>query len=87
VLSPASLTAGNSSMGQTTLMERQGNTTSIMQFMANWRTDTSALAGNGQYTATTATWGSGWTLGLRHGGVTATGTAKYTWAVYRCGGQ
>lgn len=34
-----------------------------------------------------AAWTSGWTLGLRHGGVTAGGTLYWSWAVYRLNGQ
>lgn len=32
-------------------------------------------------------WTTGWTLGLRHGGVVAGGTLYWSWAVYRINGQ
>lgn len=39
-----------------------------------------------RYSAATA-WTGSWTLGLRHGGVTAGGTFHYRWAVYKLAGQ
>lgn len=35
----------------------------------------------------TQNWTGSWTLGLRHGGVTAGGTFQYTWSVYKLLGQ
>lgn len=35
----------------------------------------------------TTNWTGSWTLGLRHGGVTAGGTFQYSWAVYKVAGQ
>lgn len=82
-----SITAGSGSGGMTMLSQRQGNTTNYV-----FTTQAVVLAGGSRvdgmnlYSATAA-WTSGWTLGLRHGGVTAGGTFKYGWQVYRMAGQ
>lgn len=43
--------------------------------------------GNGAVSAVTTAWTGSWTLALRHAGVTAGGTFRWSWAVYRVAGQ
>lgn len=45
-----------------------------------------ATGGDTVATFTTA-WTGAWTLALRHGGVTAGGTFKYSWVIYKMAGQ
>lgn len=73
--------------GTVQLTQRQGtNTNYIFNSSGISPSGNSAFFNAGVYGAT-ATWVSGWTLGLRHGGVTAGGTFKWQWAVYRVLGQ
>jgi len=50
---------------------------------------TTAIGGqpSGNSANTTTNWTGSWTLGLRHGGVTAGGTLRWSWAVYLVKGQ
>jgi hypothetical protein len=67
----------------------QSSTTKIasggLVYLAATGVTTNAL--NGNVSTFTTAWTGSWTLGLRHGGVTAGGTYHYSWAVYRILGQ
>lgn len=41
----------------------------------------------GGYNAASTAWTGSWSIGLRHGGVTATGTFRWSWAIYKVAGQ
>lgn len=46
---------------------------------------TASVTAHGQSNSTA--WTGSWTIGLRHGGVTAGGTYRWSWSVYRIAGQ
>ncbi len=87
VVSPSPLVTTVAQYATTYISQRQGNTASMAVSSSIMHMDGSGVAGNGQFSAVTALWSSGWTLGLRHGGVTSGGTFKYQWSVYRLAGQ
>ena len=79
------LAAGETLVQEAIILDRQAGVT-------NWWSSTfgfiDATAANGASSYGGATdWTSSWTLALRHGGVTAGGTAQYTWSVYKLAGQ
>jgi len=80
------LTANTAIQGRAILRQRQGASTTIAaiadgQVLGGIRSDTSASVG------VTTAWTGTWSLALRHAGVTAGGTLKWGWAVYRKAGQ
>lgn len=84
--SPLATTAGE--WANSTLQQRQGNTNSAVFTTLIQHVDGGGGTGPlAQFVALTTAYTAAWTLGLRHGGVTAGGTFKYTWSVYRLAGQ
>lgn len=81
----AAISSGQT-FGHAQLQPRQGSTTSIAS-MAEGLDSSAARKDAVAFGALSAGWTNSWTLGLRHGGVTATGTFKYVWAVYKVAGQ
>jgi len=85
LLSIGNLAGGSGADYSFYLTQRQGTATN------------SLTAGSGQISGTpgttfqtnslTTAWTGSWTLGLRHAGVTAGGTFKYSWLVYKLAGQ
>lgn len=61
----------------------------MMSHQSQSAATTVATAMQNTFTAATFTtaWTGAWTLALRHGGVTAGGTFKWSWAVYKLAGQ
>lgn len=83
--SGGSIPANGSFAGRVVLKQRQGSAVgyvSVSQGMSG-----GGVINNYAIYAATALWTAGWTLGLRHAGVTAGGTFRYQWSVYRLGGQ
>jgi hypothetical protein len=80
------VSAGETMMGQASIVDDQGGTTTYDGFTAANGTAAGALLRTVAFAATTA-WTGSWTLALRHGGVTAGGTFRYNWAVYKMAGQ
>jgi hypothetical protein len=79
--------AANSSGSMTIeIRQRQSGSTSIAAF--NYGLDVSNIfTGDWNRVTTTTAWTGSFTLALRHTGVTATGTFRYNWAVYKVAGQ
>jgi hypothetical protein len=79
------VTAGNSAGATVTINQKQSGATAVYALFhaVNAGTDTS---GQTNSTFTTA-WTGSWTLALRAPGVTAGGTLRWTWAVYKLAGQ
>lgn len=65
---------------------KEGDTTKITSHTDGGSANNSVSFVTGQFSFTTD-WTGNWTLALRHGGVTATGTFKWRWTVYRQAGQ
>lgn len=84
------LPAGQQSQGTLTVKQRQSGATAVRGTGFMNRTSGTA-AGVSDMHSTNATfttnWTASWTLALRHGGVTATGTFSWSWAVYKVAGQ
>lgn len=64
----------------------QSGATSVMT-MSRGHNDNNASYATGARSAFTTNWTGAWTLALRHGGVVAGGTARWSWAVYAVRGQ
>jgi hypothetical protein len=79
------LGSGQGAYNEVILSQRQGNSTNTVSLV------TGNVAGTANSTfsfASVATpWTGTWTLGLRHGGVTAGGSLKYEWTVHKWAGQ
>ncbi len=74
-------------MGVAIMKTPQGSTTSISSIFQGMQGTSTRWDYFAYATSVTAAWTSNWTLGLRHGGVTAGGTFKWAWAVYKLLGQ
>lgn len=87
-LSPSPLVFGDASAvaGTATLGQRQGSATQVVGINQGMIA-TPARNDFMLFTTPATAWTGSWTLGLRHGGVTATGTLKWSWAVYKSAGQ
>lgn len=83
----AVVTAGATFIGQSTIGQRQGSSTSVASQATGVNTATAAAAVDGRRTSYATAWTGSWTLGLRHNGVTAGGTFSYVWSVYKVAGQ
>lgn len=86
------LAAGQTNTGSAFLrQEQQSNTT----YGANWSDGTVTTASGastvGQVSlrsnSVTTAWTGSWTIALRHGGVTAGGTFRWSWVLYKMAGQ
>lgn len=73
-------------LGEALLKQRNGLATSYGAVFQGMNTASVRVDDFQNNTGLTA-WTGTWTLGLRHGGVTAGGTFKWTWAVYKVAGQ
>lgn len=71
----------------TTLKQRPGTATAINAFTTGWDMDGGVAVTGGRSQGSLTSWLTGITIGLRHGGVTATGTFTYQWAIYKVSGQ
>lgn len=78
----APLAAGTGAVAQTSLSQRQGNANATQA-----GTTISGFGAFGAFAAVATAWTGAWTLGLRHGGVTAGGTFKWMWQVWKLPGQ
>jgi len=86
-LSASPLAAGVPAAGVRTVLQQAQDAATHVLSVAEWA-DSSPTSGVSVVNATFVTpWTGTWTLGLRHGGVTAGGTFRYTWAVYVLRGQ
>lgn len=82
----AAISAGTTESSEAVLMPKQGSTTSIMG-SALGNTSANTVISQGAVSTFTTAWTGSWTLALRHTGVTAGGTFKYRWSVYKVMGQ
>ncbi len=80
------LAGGVSITGEITLQQAQSGATIIGRVGFGYNNSGLARNGGNFYTFTT-NWTGAWTLALRHEGVTAGGTAKWSWSVYKLAGQ
>lgn len=81
------ITAGGSIDGYAQIQQRQGNASSTY-ILAQGLNQAAARKDQLTFAALGTPWTTGgWTMGLRHGGVTAGGTYKYNWSVYVLRGQ
>jgi len=69
------------------LKQRQGAPATYLVTSHGMSISGNIVVSNSAVYAATALWTAAWTLGLRHGGVTAGGTFKWQWAVYLLKGQ
>lgn len=82
----ASIAGGNFIFGQGQLQQAVSASTTVAAVAQAINQGLTRKDSLGFPTVTTA-WTGSWTLGLRHGGVTATGTFKYVWSVFKMAGQ
>lgn len=68
------------------IRQNQRNNTDVSGVVSSGRDSGSSAVVAGHAIFTTA-WTGSWTLALRHGGVTAGGTFRYSWAVFKVAGQ
>lgn len=61
------------------------SSTAVLCFLQGFATD--GILESVPLSTLTAGWTNAWTLALRQGGVTAGGTCRYNWAVYKLAGQ
>lgn len=76
----AAILAGGIATQDVTLALRQGSTTLAVSMSIGGTTANATIYKTGGFTV--ASWTAGFTLGLRHTGVTAGGTFKYRWQIY-----
>ena len=74
-------------MGEALLRQSQNSATSIWATFRGMQAVLTAFDYAALGTAVATNWTGSWTLGLRHGGVTAGGTLRWSWAVYKQAGQ
>lgn len=82
----ASHAAGRTWGGSTLLQQVQSSATAYMA-AGSIGSDAGVNGFSSAQTAVTTAWTAAWTLALRHGGVTAGGTFKWSWSVYKIAGQ
>lgn len=82
----ASLAGGETLMIDFHAAQSQASATSI-DTRAEGKDTVPTLYGSIVIAAFTQNWTGSWTLALRHGGVTATGTLQWRWSVYKLVGQ
>lgn len=81
-----SLAAGVGKYGVVRLRRAQNSTTAVNALFSAFSL-AGADASAGEQASFTTAWTGAWTLALRHGGVTAGGTFRWSWAVYLVKGQ
>lgn len=86
------VSAGNTLAGQVTIRQAQRAAGGYDSIMMNGQAATAGGTGStgriDMGTITTATaWTGSWTIALRHGGVTAGGTFRWSYALYKIAGQ
>lgn len=80
------LTAGQNIISESLSRQSQDAATAVYNFVSGYKTSNTSV-GNAQAATFTTNWTGAWTLALRHGGVTAGGTFRWAWAVYKVAGQ
>lgn len=80
------MAAGRESIMTMTIRQLQSAATAIIA-SGKGASDNTATASTGAASTFTTNWTGAWTLALRHGGVTAGGTFRWSWAVYVMRGQ
>jgi hypothetical protein len=86
----APLGAGNYQAGQYTIAVDQSAATAVIVVGTNGEqvgTGTNVAESIFSRSTFTTAWTGSWTLALRHGGVTAGGTFRWAWQVYKLAGQ
>ena len=78
--------AGREFISQAYIRQLQSAATELMG-NADGRDDSGAAPGSSTRATVTTAWTAAWTIALRHGGVTAGGTARWSWSLYRLLGQ
>lgn len=86
-LSGDPLTAGTAATLKSTLCQSQDSTTRVLHRGIRIAFVSAVINGVAVDAAPTTVWTGSWTLGLHHGGVTAGGTLRYRWNVYKLAGQ
>lgn len=84
-----SLAASDSFASQMFVRQNQSGNTSVSVLSNGVHESGGAMTARPRMetTVVTTAWTGSWSLGLRHGGVTAGGTFKYSWSVYKVAGQ
>ena len=82
----AAAAAGGSYASTATIRQRQSGATAVSAYTIGHDAG-GTVAGEWNNPTFTTNWTGAWTLGLRHGGVTAGGTFQWSWAVYKLAGQ
>lgn len=85
----SALSAGGKLIGHVQIMQAQSAVTRVFGLASDINfgvADTTPLGSAHDVTFST-NWTGSWTLALRHGGVTAGGTFKWSWSVYKVAGQ
>lgn len=81
------VTNGATFDGQAQIFQRPGAATTIAAQARGFNTLAVTAADDGRRSTFATNWTGAWTLGLRHGGVTAGGTFSWSWRVYKLAGQ
>ncbi len=83
----AALVANTGTIGSVIAMTDQSAVTQIDNLVSALGSPGQGALNQVNATAVTTAWTGAWTLALRHNGVTAGGTFRYRWAVYKIVGQ
>lgn len=86
-ISAGTLLANTQVMGRAILRQRQANSTTIAATAEGLLLGTSSRVDNSASASVATGWTGTWALALRHSGVTAGGTLKWAWQVYKRAGQ
>lgn len=78
--------AGREAIWDINARQLQSAATAVMS-MSRGHNDANASYSTGANATFTTNWTGSWTLALRHGGVVAGGTGRWSWAVYKIQGQ
>lgn len=82
----AALAAGMNTSGLVTIRQLQSAATAV-ESVTVMNLSAAGGAVRGDIATFTTNWTGSWTLALRHGGVTAGGTLRWAWEVYKVAGQ
>lgn len=79
--------AGTTAQGSVVIEQSQNSATSVLANCLGNTSGGGSLLADQTVSTFTTDWTGSWTLALRHGGVTAGGTLRWTWKVYKVLGQ
>jgi len=78
---------GDEVIGQAHIRQAQSGATVILSNHYATESGNATAKTHAVSSAFTTNWTGSWTLALRHGGVAATGTFKWSWSVFKVAGQ